>query len=628
MVKLNLKLPQLSKTPRRFIFIGLGIISFYLLIFLYILIIGLISKNSAVSLISSLKSASNSLQTKDLRGAEASLITAQSNLDTINSKFKLISFLRFVPGIGGYINDVRYGLRAAQPGLQAVSLVVESIKPYADILGFSGTEASLNIQSAEEKIIFILQTLDKISPQMEAISVKITQVESEISQIKPKHYPQSFKGQPVRQQLINLQLGLSSSQEALANIKPLLALLPTLLGEPDAKKYLLLFQNDAELRPTGGFITAYAILETFKGKITPQTTLDIYELDSRFGNRLPAPEPIKRFLPLVYNWHLRDMNLSPDFKVSMDTFYPNYQAVAPIKDVNGIIAIDTQILVDLLDILGEIGVADWGNYSAKIVPECNCPQVVYKMEDYATRPTYYIKENRKGMIGPLMHSILLNVMNSPKKLWPKFLEIGLININEKHLMFYFPGDNNQMQAVAEAFNASGRIKEFNGDYFHLNDTNFAGAKSNLYVEQTVDQVIDISADGTITKTVTVEYKNPEPPDDCNLETGGLCLNGILRDWIRLYVPEGSQIVEVLGSDIAAKTDKDLGKTYIEAFVELRPQSKAKLIIKYRLPFKADKTKAYKLLIQKQPGTKNVPYTVSLGNNQQTFSLEADKEISF
>jgi len=607
-------------------FVLLGLIGFYLIIIVYVLAIGLSVKASANSLVNSLKNAGNGLQTKNLDQTATSLKTAQADLQTLNSRFKFISFLRFMPLIGGYISDAKYGLEAARPGLEAVNLVVESIKPYADILGFSATEGSLNIQSAEEKIIFILQTLDKISPQLETIGQKIIIVESAVAKIKPNHYPKNIKGKPIRQQLINLQIGLASSKETLANIKPLLTLLPKLLGEPDEQKYLLLFQNDAELRPTGGFMTAYAILNTFKGKITPEASIDMYELDSRFGNRLPAPEPIKRFLPLVYNWHLRDMNLSPDFKVSMDVFYPNYKEVAPIKDVNGIIAIDTQLLVDLLEVLGEIGVADWGNYSAKIVPECNCPQVVYKMEDFATRPTYYIKENRKGMIGPLMHSILLNVMNSPKKLWPKFMEIGLENIKEKHLMFYFP-DDPEMQQVAEAFNASGRIKDYSGDYFHLNDTNFAGAKSNLYVEQTVDQKIEIGADGTITKTVIVEYKNPEPPDDCNLESGGLCLNGILRDWVRLYVPEGSEIVEVLGSDIDAKTDKDLGKTYIEAFIEVRPLSKTKLIFKYQLPFKHDRSQPYKMLIQKQPGTKNFAYTVTLGNNQQEFVLDADKEIS-
>jgi hypothetical protein len=260
------------------------------------------------------------------------------------------------------------------------------------------------------------------------------------------------------------------------------------------------------------------------------------------------------------------------------------------------------------------------------VPECNCPQVVYKMEDYATRPTYYIKANRKGMIGPLMHAILLHMMNSPKKLWPQFISLGLKSIKEKHLLFYFPEDE-AMQAVADGFNASGQIVSFEGDYFHLNDTNFAGAKSNMYINQEVTQEIEVSADGTVTKTVTIIYTNPEPPDDCNLESGGLCLNGFFRDWVRIYVPEGSQLIEMLGSEVDPVVSKDLGKTVFEGFFELRPESKAKLIVKYQLPFKQAKGESYKLLIQKQPGTKNHQYKISLGNQTEEFLLDGDRELS-
>lgn len=606
---------------RRPLIIGLlSLLSFYLVIIIYIAVVALTLKPTATNLTSSLKNSSTALQNKDLGQIETNLNQAKGQLQIITSRFKLVAWTKYVPLIGGYISDASHGLTAAVSGLDAGTIVVESIKPYADVLGFSAVDANLNIQSAEDKIMFILQTLDKISPQLDTLNQKISLIEQEVSQIKSKHYPKKY-GVKISQ----IQASLVSTKGILANMKPLLTLMPKLLGEPEAQQYLLVFQNNAELRPSGGFLTAYAVLETFKGKITPKLSSDIYELDQVFGKRLPPPDPIKKYLPLVYNWHLRDMNLSPDFKVSMETFYPNYKEVAAIKNINGVIGMDTQLVVDLLKVLGKVGVAEWGEYSADIVPECNCPQVVYKMEDYSTRPTYYIKANRKGMIGPLMHSILLNVMNSPKKMWPQFMDIILKNINEKHIMFYFPDDPVLQQSI-EAFNAAGRIKEYSSDYFHLNDSNFGGAKSNLYVEQTIDQAISVATDGTITKTVTIEYKNPEPGDDCNLESGGLCLNGILRDWVRLYVPEGSELIEVLGSDISPTTSKDLGKTVFEAFIEVRPLSKTKLIYKYKLPFK--KSGDYKMLIQKQPGTKNFAYTITLGNNTQTFNLDADKELTF
>jgi hypothetical protein len=630
MVKINLaRFKDKIKLPRffnkRFWTGFLFAFSFFVLLLCYFLFIVWQLKSPAQAMVNSVKTSFDAVQAKDLDAAEANLQLAQKHLSQVQTKFNLIGWARFIPFFGGYIKDGQHSLTAAKLGLETGSIFIEAIKPYADVLGFSGAEEQEHIQSAEEKIMFILETLDKISPQLDSISEKVALIEAELSQINPRRYPQNFRGRAVRQQLISLQQALAGAKETLINIKPLLALMPRLLGQPDAQRYLLLFQNNAELRPSGGFLTAYAILETYRGKITPLLSKDIYELDARFDKRLPAPEPIKKYLPLVYSWHLRDMNLSPDFKISMDTFAPNYKSVASIKDINGIIAVDTQVPVDLLQVLGEIGVAKWGNYSAEIIPECNCPQVVYKLEDYATRPTYYIKENRKGMIGPLMHSILLNVMNSPRKLWPQFVNIGLNNIKQKHLMFYF--FDQEMQQVAENFNAAGRLKDYSGDYFHLNDANFAGAKSNLYVNQKVDQEIQIQADGSVVKTVTVTYTNPEPPDDCNLESGGLCLNGILRDWVRFYVPEGSQLIEMLGSEVEPVVTKDLGKTVFEGFFELRPQSKAKLIVKYKLPFKLKQGEAYRLLIQKQPGTKNYQYTVTVGNKVEEFNLDSDRELT-
>src|SRR3989344_5855265 len=609
---------------KRKVLIGLAAIAgVYVLSLIYLLIVGLALRPALGKASQAAKDITVSLQEKNLSQATESLNLAETELKVVSRRYNLVGWLKVVPGLGIYVSDGRHGLNAAMAGAAAGKTVLDSIAPYADVLGFSGQSpeaTELNIDSAEEKIIFILETLDKIAPQLDGVSSDLQRAQQELGRINPRHYPPS-----IRTKIASLQSSLVSSGEVLKNIKPLLAFLPKLLVQAETQTYLLIFQNDAEIRGSGGFLTAYAILETFRGKITPVLSQDIYELDNKFGKRLPAPEPIKKYLPLVYNFHLRDMNLSPDFTVSMDTFLPNYKEVAQYKDFNGVIAMDTQIVVDLLKILGPVGVADWGRYDAEIIEECNCPQVVYKMEDYATRPTYYIKANRKGMIGPLMHSILLNVMNSPKKLWPQFMEIGLKNINAKHLMFYFP-DDPAMQQAADAFNASGRVKEFEADYFYLNDTNFAGAKSNLYVTQDIDQAIEVASDGTITKTVTITYTNPEPPDDCNLESGGLCLNGLLRDWVRLYVPEGSQLVEVLGSGIEATVNKELGKTVLEAFIELRPESRTKLIYKYTLPFK--KSGDYRLLIQKQPGAKNHHYTVTLGSNTQEFDLDADREIKF
>jgi len=229
-----------------------------------------------------------------------------------------------------------------------------------------------------------------------------------------------------------------------------------------------------------------------------------------------------------------------------------------------------------------------------------------------------------------MHSILANAMGSPRKKWPEFFNIGLAAIQEKHLLVYFFDE--ELQQAMEALNAAGRIKEAEGDYFHLNDCNFAGAKSDMFIERSVKQEIEITGDGTVTKLITVDYRNPAPPSNCNLEAGELCLNGLYRDWVRLYVPQGSELIEATGTEIETKVYEDLGKTVFETFygdqAPLRPEGRKQLTFKYKLPFKLEKGEDYQLLIQKQPGTYNPEYEIILGRQQEIFELTTDRHLQF
>ena len=76
------------------------------------------------------------------------------------------------------------------------------------------------------------------------------------------------------------------------------------------------------------------------------------------------------------------MNWSPDFSESMELFSEEIEK-AGIKDIDGIIAVDTQVLVYLLEVLGPIEVPGYGKFSNEEVAECNCPQVIYELESFA-----------------------------------------------------------------------------------------------------------------------------------------------------------------------------------------------------------------------------------------------------
>ena len=132
--------------------------------------------------------------------------------------------------------------------------------------------------------------------------------------------------------------------------------------------------------------------------------------------------------------------------------------------------------------------------------------------------------------------------------------------------------NEDFQNAAEMVNLAGRIKSFDGDYLHINDANLGGAKSNMFVTQSVDQEI-LDNGNSITKTITITYKNPRKGDNCNLEAGKLCLNGKMPNWTRIYLPKGAEVGEVLGFDNdTVKQSEEFDKKVVEGYFELNPES--------------------------------------------------------
>jgi hypothetical protein len=317
-----------------------------------------------------------------------------------------------------------------------------------------------------------------------------------------------------------------------------------------------------------------------------------------------------------------------------------FMSLYPNKwDFDGIITVDTHVLVEAIKILGTFTVKG-RTFSAEIDKRCDCPRVIYELEDYSTRPVAYVREERKDVLGDLLLQIMKKALGvSPSQYWGQLFQMAISEINQKHILAYMTDE--KAQNGIESLNMGGRIADGvhilgyedgkDWDYLHINDANMAGAKSNLFVTEEVKTEYAVDNDGSITKTLTIDYKNPAVGSDCNLESGGLCLNGILRNWLRVYVPKGSTLIEGKGS-ISPKDEsandftvkEDLGKTVFEGFLTVRPLGSAQVVLTYKLPFKkTDST--LPLLIQKQPGTQGHELTIiANGKQREKGSLLTDQ----
>lgn len=592
------------------------------------------------------QAAATALKNQDLAGTKTSLADTRTALDEVSSEYDKVKPLKAVPILGRYIADGEHVLNASYAGLDAADTAIEALEPNADLLGFTG-ESTFVSGTADERLQTAVRTMDSLTPKIQEMAESIAVLRTEINEIDPNRYPKKIGDRQVREQIVSMQALIDNAANLFVNAQPLLENLPKLLGEPDDIRYLVLFQNNGELRATGGFITAYGQFRFAGGEAILEQADDIYNLDAALTKSFPATREISTFHKGVYNLHIRDSNLSPDFKVSMGTFEELYDAVSGREEIDGIWAVDTHVLVEALRILGPVTIAG-RTFSAEIDERCDCPRAIYELEDYSTRPVGYIREARKDIIGILLQTLLKQALGvSPSQYWGQLFQMLLDEINQKHVLAYFHDE--EAQKAAESFNMAGRImtaeetaavlsyEEGNGwDYLHINNSNMAGAKANMFVTDTVEKDTTVESDGSLTTTLMIEYDNPHPGSDCGLESGGLCLNAPLRNWVRIYVPQGSTLVESKGSispqDEKAKpmdTYDELGKTVFEGFLIVNPLGKARLEVTYKTPMNLQEDGKYRLLLQKQAGTSEQEFTLKLnGKTRDKFEVISDTELEF
>lgn len=546
----------------------------------------------------------------------------KSGLQQANMALNFLFWLRLIPFLGGYYSDAKGLVGAGAEELAALDQIMTNLEPSKAELGFDG-----HPKSGPERITQALNILNKTLPLLDKVESNLVKAGDSVKDIDTGKYPEKINGKLVRKNIEVAKNFILAGAVAINQSKDALMLAPQMLGLNGSKDYLILFQNDKEIRPTGGFMTAYATITLNNGQVKSTTSDDIYRLDEKLLNvclskicPLTPPAPIVKYLPEVSGkprsaWSMRDSNISPDVPTSAKEFETMYQLLGDGLPFDGIIYIDSQVVEELINVTGPIDVFGT-KYSAETDKRCNCPNVIYELESYAEIAAKG-EQDRKAILGVLMQQILARSVGADIEKLPALIETIANLANHKHIMFYM--HDAAAQKALSALNWTGEIRSFDGDYLHINDANFAGGKSNLYVDQKVTQEITIQKDGTVKKKITIEYKNDQP--------FGIWLNGINRDYVRFYVPKGSKLISSKGSEDTVNTTEDLDKTVFEAFVQVRPQNLRRLEIEYTIPY--EPKGQYKLMVQKQPGAKDFQYVIKVnGSTKADFKLDQDKEFNF
>lgn len=389
-------------------------------------------------------------------------------------------------------------------------------------------------------------------------------------------------------------------------------------------KFLVLFQNNAEIRSSGGFIGSYAILKIENFEIENLSfNTNILALDRSFTDTNyvePPAEALKKFLK-DKSWALRDSNYDASFpEASQDIIY--FYHAETNDNVDGIITLNAQVMVDLLKLTGPIRL---DKYALTINADNFYDVTQYQVEKaYFENPENWVINEPKTFLKDLYPEIISRAMSSKIEL-VRLLEKEL---EQKEIIFYF-GDTLKQQ-IAENHNWAGKISteqelkdlfetSQNIDYLYINSNSYSGDKSSIKMKESVDYHVAENEQGNLvanlkfTRVHTGSYVWPDGPNDT---------------WIRVFVPEDSLLLSAKINERDIRNEVTIGseaeKTFFGYQNFTNPGQVSILEFSYLLPLKSGE---YHLLVQKQPGVVGNDLTISYGDKVLFDGvLDGDKKL--
>lgn len=387
-----------------------------------------------------------------------------------------------------------------------------------------------------------------------------------------------------------------------------LANAPNGLGASGSRQYLLVAQNSDELRATGGFISGVALVRADQGQVVIVDFQDSFAVDDLSKPHPAAPEPLWRYM-YAWQWLFRDANWSPDFPTTARKLEEIYRIDRNVT-VDGVIAINQQLLPELLEALGPVTVE---TYNERV----DASNVMAKIHAYWAIPQGGPNQSsdwwfhRKDFQGKLLQAVVQKMMMG--ELDRGRLGRALLNaVERKDLLIYVNEIDLQKTSLG------GGIYDGAGDLLMLVDSNLGFNKVDGHIHREVDYSVRMEDAGTLRAAVTITYTNLSP------DTGAFCVHqpnyqstyadlqqGCYWNYVRVVVPPASELLRAIGVADAKKETAEKGYAMLGGYFVL-PFGETQVVrFDYRLPSTVVLAPRYQLTWQRQPGAPTMPVRVRL-----------------
>lgn len=360
---------------------------------------------SARLVLLSVKGVYDLIKNQDIINAGEKLKETKIQLQTTKTNLNALAWTRKIPFFGNYYQDAQHLINAGIYGLDTGNIIIETLKPYADLLGLKG-EGSFVLGSAEDRIEKAVLTMAKVTPIIDEVEKKLTLIKKEIDQINPNRYrhPEVIFGKKIYSRITLAKNVFDQIYLVLTDGKPLVKSLPTVLGEPVPKRYFVLYQNESTM--------AYAVFRLKSGKISLENPYYLYRLNQAEIKKRTAVEDLEKL----------------------------YGYLRGKTNIDGIVVVNGHALVKIMEILGSINFAGT-QLTTDNDPRCNCPQVILELENYAK------KGGKIEFFGSLMNTIIQKALgSSPRLYWGRLFKVVNEEFGQKHILVYL-GDQEAQKGI-------------------------------------------------------------------------------------------------------------------------------------------------------------------------------------
>ena len=547
-------------------------------------------------------------------GAGDDLVAVQAEL---GPWLPFCQYLGWVPGVGGDIQSAPHLLDMAVAVTNGGTLVTESISPFVEPSRPAGESPTLAqglalLTDAEPTLSAARTGLAAGAEAQERINVARLSTRTADMVARVDRY------------LSLMQAGVDGA-----------LVISRAFGGAEPRNYLLLAQNDDELRATGGFISGAVLLTFQDGRVVHRSMLDSYQVDDLSKPYPPPPWPIRDYMAADI-WLFRDANWSPDFPTAARDAEDLY-ALGQGQTVEGVIAADQQALRLMVDVLGPLQVEGYAD------PVTGDNLVEYMHAAWAPDPqgenTGEWWQHRKDFMADVLGAIVNGFEQDPQSVDRVRLAQALHRVlEERHLLVYLH-DPVSAELLAER-GWDGRLQAGAGDYLMVVDSNVGFNKVNPNVRQEITYAVDLTDAGHPQGETRIVYHNDSVPDDeaCRQEARygrsyEDMMNRCYWDYVRVLVPSGSQLISAtpapLPEGALARTfrgvQEPMDTVAVEpgesetvtfgAFFVIAGGESREMTFAYDLPpsvVQRNGTQSrYRLSVQKQAGTHALPLQVRI-----------------